>query len=104
MLIFERLKEELRNGKPVRLAIHEGFSRAWSSIRDGNLSTLITCVILYWFGSSLLKGFGLTLALGVLVSMFSAIIVSRVIFEMLPAAWLEKHSWLLGGKAKKLES
>ncbi len=104
VLIFERLKEELRNGKPVRVAIQDGFSRAWTSIRDGNLSTLITCAILYWFGSSLLKGFGLTLALGIGVSMFSAIIVGRVIFEMLPVAWLEKHPWLLGGKAKKLES
>ena len=100
VLIFERLKEELRNGKPVRLAINDGFSRAWSSIRDGNLSTLITCVILYWFGSSLLKGFGLTLALGIGVSMFSAIVASRVVFELLPAAWLEKHPWLLGGKNK----
>lgn len=101
VLIFERLKEELRNGKPVRLAIQDGFSRAWTSIRDGNLSTLITCVILYWFGSSLLKGFGLTLALGILVSMFSAIVVGRVIFEMLPASWLEKHAWLLGGRKVK---
>lgn len=81
ILIFERMKEELRTGKTVGAAIDAGFGRAWPSIRDSNSSTLITCVILYWFGSnfgaSIVMGFALTLAIGVLFSMFSAIIVSR---------------------------
>ena len=81
VLIFERMKEELRAGRTLRQAIDLGFSRAWPSIRDSNLSTLITCVILYWFGASfgasIVKGFSLTLALGVLVSLFTAITVTR---------------------------
>jgi preprotein translocase subunit SecD len=77
ILIFERIKEELRAGKSLAGAIEEGFSRAWFSIRDSNASSLITCVILYWFGTSLIKGFALTLGLGVLISMFSAITITR---------------------------
>jgi len=81
VLIFERLKEELRSGRNLRQAIDLGWSRAWPSIRDSNTSTLITCVILYAFGStfgaSMVKGFSITLALGVLVSLFTAIIVTR---------------------------
>ncbi len=81
ILIFERMKEELRSGAPLYRAIDLGFSRAWPSIRDSNLSTLITCAILYWFGNafgaSIVKGFSLTLALGVLVSLFTAITVTR---------------------------
>jgi preprotein translocase subunit SecD len=81
ILIFERLKEELRVGRNLIVAIEDGFNRAWSSIRDSNISTLITCAILYWFGDTFgeaaIKGFALTLAIGVLVSMFSAIIVTR---------------------------
>jgi len=81
ILIFERLKEELREGKQLKVAIDLGWRRAWSSIRDSNFSTLITCAILFWFGNtfgaSIVKGFSLTLAIGVLVSMFTAIIVSR---------------------------
>ncbi len=81
VLIFERLKEELRAGRTLRQAIDLGWDRAWPSIRDSNLSTLITCAILFWFGStfgaSIVKGFSLTLAVGVLVSMFTAIIVTR---------------------------
>jgi preprotein translocase subunit SecD len=81
ILIFERLKEELRAGRNLRPAIDLGWSRAWPSIRDSNLSTLITCFILFWFGSifgaSIVKGFSLTLALGVIISMFTAIVVTR---------------------------
>lgn len=82
ILIFERMKEELRAGRPLIHAIDLGWRRAWPSIRDANISTLITTAILYWFGNaygaSLVKGFALTLALGVLVSMFTAIAVTRV--------------------------
>jgi preprotein translocase subunit SecD len=81
ILIFERLKEELRAGRNLRQAIDLGWSRAWPSIRDSNTSTLITCLILYifgnTFGASMVKGFSVTLALGVLMSLFTAIIVTR---------------------------
>ncbi len=81
VLIFERMKEELRNGRTLRAAIDAGFTRAWSSIRDSNVSTLITCGILYLFGSnfgaSIVTGFAFTLAIGVVISMFSAIVVTR---------------------------
>jgi preprotein translocase subunit SecD len=81
ILIFERLKEELRAGRNLRQAIDLGWQRAWPSIRDSNLSTLITCGILFWFGSafgaSIVKGFAITLAVGVFVSLFTAIIVTR---------------------------
>jgi len=77
VLIFERTKEELAEGKWTHNAIVDGFKRAWLSIRDSNLSSLITAVILYWLGTSLLKGFALVFGIGVLVSMFTAITVSR---------------------------
>lgn len=79
ILIFERLKEELRLGKPIEEAIKEGFLRAWTSIRDSNISSLITSVILYWLGTSIVKGFALTLGIGILVSMFSAVWVTRIL-------------------------
>jgi preprotein translocase subunit SecD len=81
ILIFERLKEELRNGRTLSQAIELGWKRAWPSIRDSNIATLITCSILFWFGStfgaSFVKGFAITLALGVAISLFSAIVVTR---------------------------
>lgn len=81
ILIFERMKEELRNGRSLRLAVETGFSRAWPAIRDGNLSTLISCAVLYWFGNnfgaSVVKGFAITLSVGVLLSMFTAVFVTR---------------------------
>ncbi|MBU2109760.1 protein translocase subunit SecD [Patescibacteria group bacterium] len=77
ILIFERMKEERKSGKDLTAAISEGFSRAWLSIRDSNVSSIISAVILYWMGTSMVKGFALTLGIGVLVSMFSAITVSR---------------------------
>ena len=77
VLIFERMKEELRAGKRTTDAIGEGFGRAWPSIRDSNISSMITAVILFWLGTSLVKGFALVFGLGVLVSMLTAISVSR---------------------------
>lgn len=81
ILIFERMKEELRSGRSIRLAVETGFSRAWPAIRDGNLSTLISCAVLYWFGNtfgaSVVKGFAVTLSIGVLLSMFTAIVITR---------------------------
>ena len=77
ILIFERMKEELKKGKDISDAMHDGFTRAWLSIRDSNIASMISSVILFWFGTSLVKGFALTLGIGVLVSMFSAITVTR---------------------------
>ncbi|OGO64100.1 MAG: protein-export membrane protein SecD [Chloroflexi bacterium RBG_19FT_COMBO_47_9] len=86
VLIFERIKEELRAGRALRQAIDLGWNRAWPSIRDSNFSTLITCGILFWFGNtfgaSIVKGFSLTLAIGVMVSMFTAIVVSRTFLHL----------------------
>lgn len=79
ILIFERMKEELRKGKDINDAMHEGFARAWNSIRDSNTSSIITGLILYYFGStSVIKGFALVFLIGVIVSMFTAITASRV--------------------------
>lgn len=77
ILIFERMKEELRRGKPREIAMRNGFSRAWTSIRDSNITSIITCVILFYFGSGIVRGFALTLFLGIVVSMFSAITITR---------------------------
>lgn len=82
VLIFERLKEELKTGKALGSATDEAFKRAWSSIRDGNVSTLLTCVILIWFGSSMIKGFALTLGIGVMLSMFSAIVITKQLMRL----------------------
>lgn len=83
ILIFERLKEELRNGKTLNQAMDQGWTRAWSSIRDSNLAAIITSLILFWFGSAfgatIVKGFSLTLALGVAISLFTAIYVTRTL-------------------------
>lgn len=77
ILIFERMREELRSGKTVTTAISEGFRRAWSSIRDSNISSLLTCAILYFSTTGMVRGFAVTLALGILVSMFTAISISK---------------------------
>ena len=82
ILIFERMKEELRSGRPFGLALDEGFKRAWTSIRDSNVSSLITAFVLYWFGSSLVRGFALTLIIGIFISMFSAITLTRTFLKV----------------------
>jgi len=100
ILIFERLKEELRAGKGLRLAVEQGFSRAWFSIRDSNFSTLITCAILFWlgsyFGTSIIKGFAVTLAIGVLVSMFTAITVTHTLLRLVMDLDIAKTRWWFG--------
>lgn len=82
ILIFERVKEELRGGQRLAIALEVGFKRAWSSIRDSNVSSLITSGILYWQGSGLVKGFALTLAIGILTSMFTSIVVTRTFLRV----------------------
>ncbi|MEM7128165.1 MAG: protein translocase subunit SecD [Chloroflexota bacterium] len=87
ILIFERMKEELRVGRSLRIAVEAGFSRAWPAIRDGNLSTLISCMVLYIFGNnfgaSIVKGFAITLFLGVVLSMITAVLVTRTFMRVL---------------------
>jgi len=98
ILIFERMKEELRRGRTLNSAIDIGFRRAWSSIRDSNVATFITSLILYWFGDQFgaapVQGFALTLAIGVAVSMFSAITVTRTFLKMVVGSPLAKNRWL----------
>ncbi len=84
VLVFERLKEEFRSGKGSRAAAKEGFSRAWSAIRDGNVTSLLSAVILFWFGTSLIKGFALVLGIGIIISMLSALTLTRVMLLALP--------------------
>lgn len=79
ILIFERMKEELKRGRALHDAILEGFARAWTSIRDSNLSSIISALILFWFGTSMVKGFALVLGIGVLVSMFTALTATRTL-------------------------
>jgi preprotein translocase subunit SecD len=87
VLIFERMKEELRDGSSIHQAISLGWDRAWPSIRDSNFSTLITCAVLFWFGNtfgaSIVKGFSLTLAIGVLVSLFTAVTATRTFLHLM---------------------
>lgn len=84
ILIFERFKEERKSGRTVRDALEAGFDRAWLSIRDANTASIITAVILFWFGSSLIKGFALTFGLGVIISLFSAIVITRLFLRAIP--------------------
>lgn len=86
VLIFERTREEFAHGKETKEAIVDGFDRAWNSIRDSNISSMITAVILFWFGTSLVKGFALVFGVGVLVSMLSSITVSRTLLMAIPLA------------------
>ena len=94
VLIFERMKDELRNGRTLIGAINIGFNRAWPAIRDSNVSTLITCAILYYFsnqlGTTIVQGFAATLAIGVMISMFSAIMVSRTILRVIASTGLAR--------------
>lgn len=82
ILIFERIREEVRRGRPASIAVQVGFSRAWSSIRDSNVASLITSGVLLYFGTSTVRGFALTLAIGVIISMFSAITVTRTLLQI----------------------
>ncbi len=104
VLIFERTKEELRLGKPVALAIEEGFKRAWLSIRDSNASSIISVFILGWLGTSIIKGFAITLGIGIIVSMFSAIFITRTFLRMCAGYWLESRPWLFGVRKTEISS
>ncbi|MFO7807385.1 MAG: protein translocase subunit SecD [Candidatus Moraniibacteriota bacterium] len=105
ILIFERIKEEIKKGKSLRVSSEEGFKRAWTSIRDGNTSTILTALILMIMGTGFIKGFALTLMIGILMSMFTAIVITRLILNFILRERFEKHQWLFvsSGSRKKKE-
>jgi preprotein translocase subunit SecD len=100
ILIFERTWEELKNGKSLPKAIEEGFRRAWPSIRDGNSSTMLTCLILIWMGTGFVKGFAIILMIGVLFSMFTAIVLVKTLIRFSLGEWVQKRMWLIAPKRK----
>jgi len=83
VLIFERIREEIRTNKTIRASIDAGYSRAFKTILDANVTTLITAVVLYSFGTGPIKGFALTLSIGIVASMFTAIVVTRLVYDMI---------------------
>jgi preprotein translocase subunit SecD len=100
ILIFERMKEELRSGRTLASSVDHGFKRAWPSIRDSNISTMITCVILYIFGNNfgatIIVGFAVNLFLGVAISLFTAIFVTRTFLNLLVPTGVATHPALFG--------
>lgn len=101
VLAFERVKEELKKGKAFKTAVETGFKKAWPSVRDGNFSTLITCAILFAIGTSIIRGFAVTLSIGILLSLFTSIIVSRWLCRRLASSPLAERMDLFGVKADK---
>lgn len=97
VLVFERVKEELRRGKHLKTAVDIGFDKAWPSIRDSNISTIITCLLLFMIGTSIVRGFAVTLGLGVLVSMFTGMIIARWITRRVALSPLAEQAWLFPG-------
>jgi len=101
VLVFERTREELRKGKTTAIAVEDGFSRAWSSIRDSNVSTILTCLILAYFGTGVVVGFAFVLGIGVIVSMFSAIFVTKNFLHMVIMTKAGRNQWFFGVSKKK---
>jgi protein-export membrane protein SecD len=101
VLVFERIKEEMRKGKTFKTAMDVGFKRAWPSIRDGNASTLITAAILFTIGTSIIRGFSVTLVMGILISLFTALIVTRWIVSHLAKSPLLQRPEMIGVKVDK---
>jgi len=102
ILIFERIKEELRRGRSLGAAVETGFSRAWTAIRDSNITTFIACLILFWlggtFGAFMVRGFALTLFIGVALSMFTAIIITRTFLRLIASSRLVTNPAAFGVK------
>ncbi len=94
VLVFERMKEEYRSGQKSNEAARVGFARAWSAIRDGNVTSILSAILLFWFGTSLVKGFALVFGLGVVVSMLSALLVTRTLLLALPESQIDKSTLL----------
>jgi preprotein translocase subunit SecD len=106
VLIFERMKEEIRAGRTLGAAIEAGFNRAWTAIRDSNVTTFIVCGILYWVGNSIVggapvKGFAVTLFIGVAVSMFTAIVVTRTLLRLFVGSRLARRTSLFSVSVEK---
>lgn len=101
ILIFERIREEIRSGKDIHKAVADGFERAWLSIRDSNVSSLITTAILYTFGTPSIKGFAVTLGVGILISMFTAITITKTFLKVFIGNRILSHPWLFGVSRKK---
>jgi preprotein translocase subunit SecD len=100
VLVFERLKEELRSGKNLHSASEESFRRSWPSIRDGHIATLVSCVFLVWFGTGFVQGFAVTLAIGVLFSLFTAIVATRAVSRLIFKFFSEYGNWMFLGHVK----
>ena len=101
VLIFERMKEEMKSGKTIKESVRDGFARAWLPIRDGNVSSLIAAGILFWLGTPLIEGFALVFALGVIVSMFSAVMITKVLLlAIAPESDAKKWQGLFGSGFK----
>ncbi|OGN02419.1 MAG: protein-export membrane protein SecD [Candidatus Yanofskybacteria bacterium RIFCSPHIGHO2_01_FULL_43_42] len=96
VLIFARMKEELASGKTVANSVREGFSRAWLSIRDSHITTLLSALVLYLFTTSIVKGFALTLGIGAILSLFTATVITRMLLGAIIGNWSEKNKWLFG--------
>ncbi|MDO8583920.1 MAG: protein translocase subunit SecD [bacterium] len=94
VLVFERLKEEWREGKGLIAALEDAFRRAWPSIRDGHMTVLISSMVLYWFSSSVIRGFALTLAIGTVMSLFTAVVSCRTIMRLVAQTRMNQFSWL----------
>ena len=102
VLVFERMKEEYRAGNGSRVAARVGFARAWNAIRDGNITSILSAIILFWFGTSIVKGFALVFGIGVIMSMISALLVTRTLLISLPELRLKEGSgWLYNSGLKK---
>ena len=104
ILIFERTKEELKMGRTLFTAINSGFDRAFTSIFDSNVSTIITCLVLYYFGASMVKGFALTLIIGVVLSMFSAITVTKNFMHLAFGSSELKYPGLFGLRKEDIQN
>jgi len=103
ILIFERTKEEIRGGRTIANSLEEGFKRAWTSIRDGNISSLLTAGILYLMGTGFVKGFAASLFIGVVVSMFTAVVITRTMLKFIISDWIHGRTWMVGVSKKSIK-
>ncbi|HVM90866.1 MAG TPA: protein translocase subunit SecD [Verrucomicrobiae bacterium] len=103
VLVFERLKEELKVDHSLSVALEDSFKRAWPSIRDGHVTVLISCAVLFWFTSSIIKGFALTLGVGTAISLFTAVVTCRTMLRYVSSTRLAKNNWLFLKKSAKSE-
>lgn len=98
VIIFERIKEELKDGKTLRASVDQGFDRAFAAVLDSNVTTLITAAVLYIMGSGPIKGFALTLGLGVIISFLTAVTATKIMLKVVTGVEFAKNKWLYGVK------